>query len=291
MFAGDFRFKVNPGRSFGDMVFDARTGDVHEAAEDLKLGGFERFHLLLGNGTHLVRGGDLGDFVQGTTGFITFLGAAGNDFFHGGNDGGLFEHTGGADTLVGAGSNTTLMYTASGAVELRLLDVNEQQIGPILSRVGSLEDRTVFDQALSSTSTNLLTHGGSSILYSGVSEVFATGSAGHDVLMGGFGQSLLSGGAGDDVLIVRQGNHVLMGGTGADTYVFDDLFGSAVILNEIDTFTDTILMFTGVTFAELAFASDGLDLVITTSPPWPSAAPCAWWTASRPVPTDRTSRS
>jgi Ca2+-binding RTX toxin-like protein len=267
LFAGDFRFKVNPGRSFGDMVFDARTGAVYEAAEDLKLGGFERFHLLLGDGTHLVRGGDLSDFVEGTTGFITFLSGAGNDFFYVGNDGGLFEHTGGADTLFGAGSNTTLVYTASGAAEVQLLDVNGLQIGPTLSRVGGLQDRTVFEQALSTTSTNLLTHGGSSVLYSGVSEVFATGSAGNDVLLGGFGQSLLAGGAGDDVLIVRHGNHVLMGGTGADTYVFDDLFGSAVILNEIDTSTDTILMFTGATFAELAFGSDGLDLVITTSPP------------------------
>ncbi len=267
LFAGDFRFSVNPNNSFGDMYFDARRSDVYEAADDLNIGGFERFHLYLGEGTHLVRGGDLGDAVFGGDGFVTFESGLGNDVFQVGTGGGLFTHTGGNDTVFGSGAGDTIVYVASGAVELQFFDVNFQQIGPILSRVTGLQDLSVFQQILDATiSFTNAYHGSNSINYSGVSEIFATGSSGNDVLMGGFGQNQLVGGDGDDVLIVRQGNNVMIGGAGRDTYVFDDLFGSAVILNETDSFTDTILMFTGATFAELSFANDGLDLLITTSP-------------------------
>ncbi|QYK42909.1 MAG: hypothetical protein KF887_07375 [Paracoccaceae bacterium] len=264
LFAGDFRFKVNPGISFGDMIFDARTSKVYEAAEGLKLGGFERFHLLLGDGTHLVRGGDLGDHVEGTTGYITFLGGTGDDYFAMGTGGGLFEHVGGNDTVIGSFGRSTLVYQAEGPAQIQLLN-DTTPVGPLLSRQTGLQSITVFDDALSSDAfTFLLTHQDNSLRYSGIREVFATGSGQNDVLLGGFGQTLLDGGDGDDVLIVRQGNHVMTGGAGQDTYVFDDLFGSAVILDEFGT--DTILMFTGVLRDQLSFSADGLDLLVTTSP-------------------------
>ena len=270
LFAGDFRFNVNPTVSFGDMTFNARIDGVYEAGTGLRIGGFERFHLQLGAGNHLVVGGDLGDAVYGNGGFITFLSGAGDDLFVAGASGSLFNHTGGNDTVFGSGSIgaiDVLSYNATGAVEVTQFGSNSVQIGPVLSRVGGLQDMSVFQAALTApVGQTLVTHGSNSILHNGISEFFATGSAQNDVLLGGFGQNLLIGGDDDDVMIVRQGNSVMIGGAGADTYVFDGLFGNALILNETGVLTDTILMFTGAAFAELEFANDGLDLLITTSP-------------------------
>lgn len=266
LFAGDFRFDINPQNSFGDMTFDARVTGVYTAADGLRIGGFERFHLQLGAGDHRVTGGDLGDGVFGTTGYITFLSGTGNDVFEAGSAGSLFEHTGGQDTVIGNSGIDVLSYAATSAAEVRLFSINLDPAGLLLSRVGGLQDLSVFQTALNNVSEGLITYGANSISYRNINEMFAVGSAANDVLIGAFGQNLLEGGDGDDVMMAVQGTTVMIGGAGADTYVFSSLFGSALILDETDTGTNTILMFTGATFAELAFAADGLDLVITTSP-------------------------
>ncbi len=267
LFIGDFRYFGNPGIDFGNMTFDARTDAVYDAGEGLRIGGFERFVVHLGQGTHLVRGGDLGDGVFGHGGQITFLSGLGDDLFDVGNGGGSFDHTGGHDTLRGGAGIDVLSYTATSAVEVSLLDVFGAPIGPVLSRVGGLQSISTFQTALQTISNNVLvSYGSHSILHQGFDEFFATGSQENDVLLGGYGTNLLQGGAGDDVLIARYGTTVMMGGAGVDTYVFDKLFYSAVILNENDAYTDTLLMFTGANFADLTFFAEGADLLITVSP-------------------------
>lgn len=267
LFAGDFRYYGNPGIDFGDMIFDARSDEVYDAGEGLRIGGFERFVLQLGEGNHLVRGGDFGDGVFGNGGYITFLSGLGNDVFFAGDDGSLFEHSGGDDSLRGGSGSDVLSYTASAAVEITINGASGQ-IGPVLSAVGGLQDISVFQTALNAGLgfNYTLTHGSNSITYGGFDEIFATGSAENDMLLGAFGQNLLMGGAGDDVMAAFQGSTVMMGGAGVDAYVFSYLFGSALILNETDTGVGTTLMFTGASAAELSYAVDGLDLLITQSP-------------------------
>ncbi|MBK8071915.1 MAG: putative Ig domain-containing protein [Ramlibacter sp.] len=89
------------------------------------------------------------------------------------------------------------------------------------------------------------------------------GNDADNVLIGNALDNTLSGGAGDDVLAGWRGGDLLLGGAGADTFAFSRGDGHDVV---DDVQGSGRLHFSGdITRADLAFAREGDDLVITVA--------------------------
>ena len=131
----------------------------------------ERFHLLLGDGNDLVRGGALDDYVEAGGGDDVLSGGLGDDHLYGeaGND--LFEHVGGSDQFYGgSGNDMVAISAAADAVSLSFFDAADQQIGITFSMVDSTPGFAEFASiyGINTAQYTLLEHGSASLRYEGM---------------------------------------------------------------------------------------------------------------------------
>lgn len=103
--------------------------------------------------------------------------------------------------------------------------------------------------------------GGNDTLYGKGGNDTLDGGDGHDELYGGDGDDVIYGGNGDDRIEGGAGNDVLQGGAGNDTYVFSKNCGNDTII--LGSSGKDSLIFTDVSFDELQYEKNDLDLVIT----------------------------
>ncbi len=272
LFIANFtRGRYFPGSEpdYGDLHFRADRGDgeAHDIGDGTLLSGFERFHLILAEGDHIVEGGDLGDYVDGGDGAVQFLSGAGDDFFRGGSGGrNLMVHSTGNDRYELFGARNDLAYEATDAVTVEAIDdLTGDPAGALLE--AGISDFADFQVLTTHGLRYEMFHGANSLyVYGQATSVLAIGSDGNDVLIGGDGESRLMGGAGDDVLITgSNASTVMMGSTGADTYVFGaTIFGNATILDESDS--DTVLMFLEAEQGDISYQIEGTTLRIDVEP-------------------------
>ncbi|MDR0996742.1 MAG: hypothetical protein LBL69_03645, partial [Zoogloeaceae bacterium] len=105
---------------------------------------------------------------------------------------------------------------------------------------------------------------GDDVLSGGAGADRLYGEAGNDILQGNAGEDRLYGAAGADILAGGTGNDRLEGGLGNDTYRFARGDG-ADILRDVDSTVgnfDILALGDGISFENLRFTRDGLDLEI-----------------------------
>lgn len=102
-----------------------------------------------------------------------------------------------------------------------------------------------------------------------------------DVLLGNAGADVLDGGDGHDRLLGGGNGDVLRGGPGNDTYVFTRGSGVDRIDNQDAAGIDTLLFDDPIATADLWFARQGSDLVLTRSGTTDRVALAGWYTDER----------
>jgi len=279
LFIGDFTFDASNGfvgrPDYGDLTFIADTGDgtVYDVGNDIKLSGFERFHLRLSDGNDTVIGGEFDDFVSGDDGNDYFEGGLGDDVFVGGDGDDTFVHAGGNDHFAGGnGTNTVSLATLDrGNLVLTLEDAGSTNLTDYNAAIGvlsysdfqdikaSLDAFTEYTAEFGAVTLEY-TYGANSLMASYLQEVNIVGGQLNDVMMGGSQTSSLIGGDGNDVLISVNGDDFLVGGTGTDTYVFLGGVDNNVIFDE--TGSSTQLVFVDYLQSEMTYSFDGTDLLI-----------------------------
>jgi Ca2+-binding RTX toxin-like protein len=259
LFLGDFRAFSD------DLSFDGHSGsgEGYDIGQGTRIADFERFHLILGEGHDVVRGGDLDDLAYAGAGRDILIGGAGDDHFYGEADDDIFEHTAGNDFFDG-GDGTGDTLTVSGRIAPLTVELfDENGIGlTALSMLDSSPSLTDFASAITASPNSVtMTHGTNSVTATNIEEFLISGSEDNDVLIGGSSQSVLFGGAGRDALIGRNGNDFMSGGAGSDVYAFGANFGQDVIYGE--TQGTSRIVFTAQQEADLQFSLDGIDLIVT----------------------------
>lgn len=268
---------------FLDVTYASGVG--YDIGQGTKIADFERMHVLLGSGDDTFVGGDitgdafagngitvlaagLGNVAYGGNGNDSLTGGHGDDFLmgEGGND--SFVHIGGNDTIDGgSGSVDSLTFNGTAdALELAVFDAVDGVTAladSTMSMVAGGPSFAAFSNFLAVTTDAWVkvTHGESSLQFTGIEEAFMSGSDANDVLVGGSTVGVLFGGSGDDALIGRGGNDLMSGGAGDDIYVFGANFGTDTIAGE--TSGATRLLFTAHTQSQLSFSLDDIDLVVT----------------------------
>ena len=240
------------------------------------IGEFERLYVKMGAGDDRVVGGLLDDVIHGGGGNDILSGNS-NDFLNTGiadlvygeaGDDSVTFSDGNAFLYGGEGNDILAVDQLEGAISVRLLDINDQQIvsaGPWLGDRASLSD--LFNvQLLQTVSYSFASLGETNELsdfftISSFETVNISGHASSDFLIGGSLRGNLFGAGGNDLLVSLGGQDVMIGGDGLDTYAFDAGMGADLIAGETAGGAD--LYFIDHTLADLSFALQGNDLIIT----------------------------
>ncbi len=228
----------------GDDHIDAHLdGNLSGTTDDVIHGGAGDDTIWATDGANTIHGGDGIDYIRGAGGNDTINGDAGRDALHGdaGND--TLNGGDGADIfwLLNSGTDT---YNGGAPIGTALIDGTHQADAVILGGVGPSQatisglKRGVITYSQTSTpatidlstgSFDASTHGGGSITFTGIENVY--GGHGADTLNGDdlgnyldgiAGNNTINGKGGNDRLVGGSGNDVITGGAGVDT-----LFGKA----------------------------------------------------------------
>jgi Ca2+-binding RTX toxin-like protein len=262
MFGGDGNDTLN-----GDGGADSICGD---AGDDVLFGG-QGSDLLRGlTGNDTLFGGDGDDVLNGgdsgrdtSDGDDSVSGGNGNDFLtsNGGNDtlsgddgdDKLYEESDSGDVLMvgGAGADSyEVVAIGTGATTIQA-DASDKSVTWLIKRAdlgifhqgaGTANEMVVLRDAASGRVVQLTNPGQwpnlSLILADGISltgaEIVSLAAAAPPLnltLNGTAGNDVLTGGLGNDSLTGLAGNDTLSGGQGNDTYIFDQGFGSDLIVN------------------------------------------------------------
>ncbi|MDD9899351.1 MAG: tandem-95 repeat protein [Alphaproteobacteria bacterium] len=237
----------------GDDTIIAESGDdfIHAGSgNDAISAGDGEDIILAGAGDDVVEGGagrdvmelNAGDdFAEGGDGDDVIMASAGNDSLSGGKGkDDLFGETGN-DTI--SGGDDADWIDGGAGVDILTGDNGDDDI------VGGLDD-DLLDGGLGNDRLN----GGlgNDTLLGGLDDDLLRGDAGDDALDGGGGADILDGGKGDDTL---------QGGDDNDIYLIRAGEGDDTILDTGGA--SDIIALDGVVAADLAFAEDGDDLLIT----------------------------
>jgi Ca2+-binding RTX toxin-like protein len=175
---------------------------------------------LIGNAAdNILIGGSGDDTIKGMAGNDILIGLAGNDTLDGGT---------GTDT-VDYSSNTVA------GIILSLLDGTASSSESGTDTLAGIENviGTDFNDTITGDKGNnrLEGRGGDDII---------NGGEGNDILLGGEGDDTINGNEGDDTLNGGSGNNILTGGSGNDTYLFEEDWSQAVIIEAANDGNDTI---------------------------------------------------
>ena len=246
---------------------------LNDIGNGTKVGGFERIHVLLGDGNDVVTGGILDDTIIGNGGNDTIEGGGGFDILSGGEGEDNISVTGGGKSVVvdggGGVADSLELDPLAGGISL-VLSTNTFDFDEIDATSTGFQALTDIYVSMLPVTTSMMFLGQGEtpetsdvVRLQNIELLFLTGSEELDVLMGSTYIGSMVGLGGDDLFLGQSGGETMIGGTGFDTYVFAQGMGLDHIAGE--TINGGKLVFLNHNFADLSFIRGGvggLDLVI-----------------------------
>jgi Ca2+-binding RTX toxin-like protein len=266
--SGDVIISQDTGKdiSFDFNVGAGTTGTYYvsvEAYTGSDPAGFDThsYHLSVnksGSSSTILNGGDIDDYLLGTSGIDSIFGKAGNDVLLGKDGNDLLDGGTGIDTMMGGAGDDS--YYVDSAKDLIIENVSgglkDSVIASInvTSLVSNVENLTLTGAAVSGTGNSLDNDIKGNALNNKLN-----GAAGNDTLDGGTGNDTLTGGSGDDIFIIDSAKDVVVEATngGNDTVQTKvDLLTTAANIENIEL-QDGVIYVNGSSSANKITGNDG----------------------------------
>ncbi|MBU2994209.1 CAP domain-containing protein [Octadecabacter sp. 1_MG-2023] len=209
--------------TLGQVELDLKADDFEETTTGTssadQLIGTTGVDLMSGlEGNDRLTGGREGDLLFGGDGNDVLIGQHGDDFLSGGNGNDQMIGGVGGDTFEGGAGEDRVLYGSAGAgVTADLGDASQNTgdaAGDTYDSIERLRGSNFDDVLRGDDADNIL-----------------WGVNGDDQMVGNGGDDVLFGMNGDDTLQGMEGDDRMTGGAGSDVFVFEDGFGTDVVLD------------------------------------------------------------